>query len=584
MTPPNRTTLWAETLVNELSAAGVEAASLTPGSRSTPLTIAFANHPDIEVFSHLDERSSAFFALGRARRTGDVTALVCTSGTAAANYHPAVMEADEGRVPLLALTADRPPALQDSGANQTAYQTDLYGDAVRWQRTLPEPEPDARTLRSLRVTAGRAVAEAEGVPAGPVHLDVPFRKPLEPVEVPGDVSEDFLADSPLAVDGRDGPFVETTTGHRELSAPDVDALAGAIDNAERTLVVAGPEGPPTPAADAVTEFVDATNAPVLADPLSGLRFGSQVADRPICGGYDSYLDAAGDWPEPDLVLRFGASPTSKVLREYLRDLDARQVLVDPASEWREATFTATDLVAADSTALLESLADTVSKPSADSWRNRFAAAEKQYWELVGDAFDDQFQEGTVLYEVASELPDSSTLFVSNSMPVRDLDRFGCPQSKSVSVLGNRGVSGIDGIISTALGAGSATKDSLVLVTGDLAYYHDMNGLLAVKRSNVDATIVLINNDGGGIFHQLPIESFDPPFTGQFKTPHGLDFGPTGDLYGFDYHRVDGRARFQDQFSESVRNGETSVIEVQTDAEESHRRRERLHERVCEHIG
>jgi 2-succinyl-5-enolpyruvyl-6-hydroxy-3-cyclohexene-1-carboxylate synthase len=583
MTPPNRNTVWAETLVDELSAAGVEAASLTPGSRSTPLTVAFANHPDIAVFSHLDERSSAFFALGRGRRTGAVTALVCTSGTAAGNYHPAVMEADEGRVPLLALTADRPPALQESGANQTTDQTDLYGDAVRWQRTLPEPEPDARKLRSLRVTAGRAVAEAEGVPAGPVHLDVPFRKPLEPVEVPGDVSDEFLAESTLAVDGRTGPFVETTAGQRELSASDIDALAKAIDNAERTLVVAGPEGPPTPTPEAVKRFVEATSAPVLADPLSGLRFGSQVADRPVCGGYDSYLDAAADWPDPDLVLRFGASPTSKVLREYLQDVDAGQLMVDPAGEWREATFTATDLVTADPTDLLDSLADAVSAPSADSWRDRFVTAEKRYWELVEDGFEDQFQEGTVLHDVASGLPDSSTLFVSNSMPVRDLDRYGRPRSGSVSVLGNRGVSGIDGIVSTALGAGSATTDSLVLVTGDLAYYHDMNGLLAINRSNVDATIVLINNDGGGIFHQLPIESFDPPFTSQFKTPHGLDFEPTGDLYGFDYQQVEDRAQFQRGFAETVGSGETSVIEVRTDAEESHRRRERLHERVCEHI-
>src|SRR6056297_84733 len=209
---PNRNTLWARTLVAELAAAGVEGVCIAPGSRSTPLTVAFAEHPDIRVFSHLDERSAAFFALGRAKRTGKPTPLVCTSGTAAANFHPAVIEANQARVPMLVLTADRPPELRDSGANQTIDQQKLYGDAVRWYADLPEPEPEARKLRSFRTTAARALAESTGTPPGPVHLNVPFRKPLEPVEVPGDVPEDLADEAPLAAEGRAGsdgnrPFV-----------------------------------------------------------------------------------------------------------------------------------------------------------------------------------------------------------------------------------------------------------------------------------------------------------------------------------------------------------------------------------------
>ncbi|MFT4921969.1 MAG: 2-succinyl-5-enolpyruvyl-6-hydroxy-3-cyclohexene-1-carboxylate synthase, partial [Haloarculaceae archaeon] len=335
MTAPNRNTLWGEVLVEELAAAGLEAVCLTPGSRSTPLTVAFADHPAVTVYSHLDERASSFFALGRGRRTGEPTALVCTSGTAGANYHPAVMEADEARVPLLVLTADRPPELSDSGANQTTDQENLYGDAVRWDRTLPEPEPAARKLRSLRVTADRAMVEATGTPAGPVHLNVPFRKPLEPTPVPGDVPEAFFEDNRLAVEGRDGAFVETTQGRVEPRAADVTALAGALEEADRGLLVCGPADAPTPTADALARVAELTGFPVLADPLSGHRFGSHVPDCGICGGYDSYLDGAGDWPDPDLVLRFGASPTSKVLRKYLADAACRQVVVDPAAGWRE---------------------------------------------------------------------------------------------------------------------------------------------------------------------------------------------------------------------------------------------------------
>jgi 2-succinyl-5-enolpyruvyl-6-hydroxy-3-cyclohexene-1-carboxylate synthase len=583
MTAPNRNTLWGEILVDELAAAGLEAVCISPGSRSTPLSVAFAEHPDVTVYSHLDERSGGFFALGQGRRTGDPTAVVCTSGTAAANFHPAVMEADEGRVPLLVLTADRPPELQDSGANQTTDQEKLYGDAVRWYQKLPEPEPDARKLRSLRVTACRGVAEAAGAPAGPVHLDVPFRKPLEPTPVEGDVPDSLASEAPLAVEGRGGPFVETTRGRSGLEGADVAALASAVDRADRGLVVCGPDDAGTPDPAALAEFVEASGFPVLADPLSGHRFGGHAPDLPVCGGYDSYLDGAADWPDPDVVFRFGASPTSKVLRTYLRDVGARQVLVDPVGGWEEAEFTATDLVAADPSRLATRLAEAVSVGGTGEWRDRFLAAEERYWDLVEDACVEDFFEGAILHDVARLSPDPSTLFVSNSMPVRDLDRFGRPRAAAVTALGNRGVSGIDGITSTALGAGSATEEPLVLVTGDLAYYHDMNGLLALDRCGVDATVVLVNNDGGGIFYKLPIEEFDPPFTDHFRTPHGLDFAPTGDIYGLDFEPVADRGEFADAFERSVDGGGAQVIEVRTDGEASHRFRERLHERVCERV-
>ncbi|WP_247008843.1 2-succinyl-5-enolpyruvyl-6-hydroxy-3-cyclohexene-1-carboxylic-acid synthase [Halorientalis litorea] len=585
MTAPNRATLWGRTVADELAKSGVTAACIAPGSRSTPLTVALADHESIETFSILDERSAAFFALGRARRTGDPTAIVCTSGTAAANFHPAVIEAHQSRVPLLVLTADRPPELQDSGANQTIDQSDLYGDAVRTSRTLPEPKPRARALRSLRTTVCRAVAETTGTPAGPVHLNCPFAKPLEPVEVPGDVPESLAEEAPLAVEGRAGPFVETAAGRPEVAADAAERFVAALDAADRPLVVAGPADAPTPDADAVADLAAAVGAPILADPLSGLRFGGHVdrTDVTVCGGYDSYLDGADDWPNPDVVLRLGASPTSKVLRQYLRDHAERQVVVDPAGGWREAEFTATDLVVADPTRLARTLADGVADAAASAWREQFADAERTYWDIVATARNEESFEGAILADVADAVPDPATLFVSNSMPVRDLDRFGRPRSTAVTVHGNRGASGIDGITSTALGAGSATDDPLVLVTGDLAYFHDSNGLLSVERCGVDATIVLVNNDGGGIFHLLPIEQFDPPFTEQFVTPHGLDFQPTADLYGLGFQRVPPGERFREAFDESVGRDGTQVIEVVVDGEASHRTREAVHERVLETV-
>ena len=567
--------------MEELAASGVSAVCVTPGSRSTPLTVAAAAHEDLRVFSHLDERSSAYFALGRARRTGEVTPLICTSGTAAANYHPAVMEADRGRVPLLAITADRPAALQDSGANQTADQTKLFGDAVRSFRQLPEPEPADRKLRSLRTTVARAVRTAESAPAGPVHLNVPFRKPLEPVHVRGDVGD--LPESALA--GREGAYVETTSGHATLDEGPLRRVADAL-GVERGLIVAGPADPPGLDPEAVAALAHRTGFPILADPLSGLRFGSAARVAPVVGGYDASVAAglADEWPDPEAVLRLGASPTSKPLRKYLARVDARQFVVDPAGGWREAEFTATDLVAAEPSRLCARLARVVEGPDSADWRERWERADAAHWETVAD--EDRFFEGRVLADVAELAPEPATVFVSNSMPVRDLDRFGRPRPASLTVLGNRGVSGIDGIVSSALGAGSVTTDQLTLVIGDLAYYHDSNGLLAAGREGVDATVVLINNDGGGIFHLLPIAEFDPPFTEEFVTPHGLDFEPTAELYGLQFARVEGgdRETFRERYREASRSEGTHVIEVTSDAAASHDVRAELEDELRGEYG
>jgi 2-succinyl-5-enolpyruvyl-6-hydroxy-3-cyclohexene-1-carboxylate synthase len=320
---------------------------------------------------------------------------------------------------------------------------------------------------------------------------------------------------------------------------------------------------------------------VLADPLSNCRFGPHVQSVPICGGYDGYLgtDAVTEWPDPDVVLRFGASPTSKPLRQYLADTDCRQFVVEPSGRWTEANFTATDLLVADHDRTATAIAQRVSGPGDPTWTERFERAERTHWATVADGVAERYWEGGVLADVTRLASDPTTLFVSNSMPVRDLDRFGRPRTADLTVLGNRGASGIDGITSTALGAGSATEDPLVLVTGDLAYYHDMNGLLALGRCAVDATIVLVDNDGGGIFHMLPIAEHDT-FEDQFKTPHGLDFEPTGELYGLEFDRFTDRAAFTKAFEASVGSTGTQVLAVEFDAGRSHARRDELRQRVA----
>ncbi|MDZ7702570.1 MAG: 2-succinyl-5-enolpyruvyl-6-hydroxy-3-cyclohexene-1-carboxylic-acid synthase [Halobacteriales archaeon] len=583
MTAPNVNTLWGRALVDELAKAGVETVVAAPGSRSTPLTVAAARNDDLEVVSLLDERSAAFFALGRAKRTGQPTPLICTSGTAAAEFHPAVIEADRSRTPMLLLTADRPPELADSGANQTVDQSRLYGDAVRYHRTLPEPAAADRTLRSLRTTVCRAVGESVGAAAGPVHLNVPFAKPLEPTAVPGSVPDTFAAEHPLAANGRDGPFVAVHPGQPTAAPGTVSAISDAVDAAERGLIVAGPSGPEGLSGSAGAELAEATGFPVLADPLSGLRFGPHVSEMTVCGGYDAYLDTPASEPlDPDLVLRFGASPTSKPLRQFLSSSAARQVVVDPAGGWREASFTAGELVESDPTAFAEALVGELDGPPADpDWRARFEAAEAAHWELLEEASD--LFEGAVAARVAAGAPDPATLYASSSMPVRDLDRFGAPDAAELTVLGSRGASGIDGITSAAVGAGSAVDEPLVLLIGDLAFYHDLTGLLALERAGVDATIVLVNNDGGGIFHQLPIAAFDPPFTALFETPHGLDFGHAADLFGLEHSRVETLDGFEAAYADSLAVEGSQLVEVRTDAEASFAVRDRLQDALVERL-
>jgi len=570
----------------------------------------------VRTLRHLDERSAGFLALGWGRRTGRPAVVVTTSGTATANLHPAAMEADRGRVPLVLATADRPADLRDSGANQTVDQEKLYGDAVRWYRDLPEPAPRERALRRLRTDAARAVGSAtgEGGAAGPVHLNFPFRKPLDPLPpeaspAGGDadvVPEDLVERAPAAVSGRDNdPYVRWWAGHRDPDPGAVEDVAGAVEATDRGLIVVGPADAPPLDGDGLAALSAATGFPLLADPLSNLRYGPAVELAPVCGGYDTYVDSrvTDEWPDPDLVIGVGASPTSKPLRSYLAGTGARRVQVDPAGGWREATFTSTDQVVADPDALARAVLDHLPGSSDredhrhTGWTDRWFDAETAHREALSAARSGDLEvtvdgetvvsgadvEGVALATAVEAAPAGATVFVSNSMPVRDLDRFVPPEQRPLTVLGNRGASGIDGITSTAAGATLAGDGPGLLITGDLAWLHDTNGLLALRDVQVDLTCVVLNNDGGGIFHALPIEDVEPPFTEAFRTPHGLTFEGTAETFSLSYREV-APADLGGAVERAVGNGEATVLEVPLDAEYGHRVREAVVERVSEDLS
>jgi 2-succinyl-5-enolpyruvyl-6-hydroxy-3-cyclohexene-1-carboxylate synthase len=552
--------------VDELARCGIHHACVCPGSRSTPLAMLLADHPAFKVWMHLDERSAAFFALGFAKAQRLPVVLVCTSGTAAANFMPAVVEAHYARVPLIVLTADRPPELRDIGAPQAIDQLRLYGSHAKWfvEMALPEAAPEA--LCYVRTVASRAVSESLADPAGPVHLNFPFREPLVPLP----------ADPPIADAARpdNRPYADVKPGLRRADPSTVRALAADLSSIERGLIVCGPQTDPAfPAA--VARLAAALGYPILADPLSQVRCGPHARQN-VISAYDAFLRDAGlaDRAAPQVILRFGASPTSKPLVQYMQQYaGVRQVLVD-SSGWNDPTLLVSDVIHADAARFCEDLSGYLNGHNPDSgqpWLSMWIETDRRARSAITEqlaSFDDLF-EGTVFTELAALLPDGAALHASSSMPVRDMDSFFPGSDRSIHFLSNRGANGIDGVISSALGAGAANGESggpLALVIGDLAFYHDMNGLMAAKLHHLNATIVLINNNGGGIFSFLPQAAYPDHFEQLFGTPHGLDFRLAAELYGAQYTCAADWDSFRRAVSQGLASGGLNIVEVQTDRE------------------
>ncbi|HEV7662211.1 MAG TPA: 2-succinyl-5-enolpyruvyl-6-hydroxy-3-cyclohexene-1-carboxylic-acid synthase [Chloroflexota bacterium] len=546
--------------VDELGRAGIRHVCVCPGSRSTPLAIKLAQADNIKLWMHLDERSAAFFALGLAKTLRAPVALLATSGTAAANFLPAVVEARLARVPLVVLTADRPHELRDVGAPQTIDQLRLYGEHVKWFFDLPEPELSAEHVRLVRTLAGRAVGSAVAEPAGPVHLNWPFREPLVPLPVD--------SDSPAMWGARAdrGPYVAVETGRLVPSPELVERLAAELAAAPRGLIVCGPQDDPE-LPRAVVALAQATGYPVLADALSGVRTGPH--DRSlVIDAYDAFLrdDPTTAVLLPQVVMRVGAPPTSKPLQQLL-ERAARQIVVDPGG-WREPSGLASAVLHVDPRLLCTALATVVPARGPGEWHatwRRINAVARQAIERHLNSETD-LSEPKVIAELQPLLPANAVVYAGNSMPVRDLDTFLRTDAAPIRCLSNRGANGIDGVISSALGASAAGARPVVLLIGDVSFYHDLNGLLAARQHHLDLLVVLINNDGGGIFSflsQAETASVGEHFELLFGTPHGLDFRPFVEGYGGHFARADDWPMFLTAINDGLHQPGLRVIEVQT---------------------
>jgi 2-succinyl-5-enolpyruvyl-6-hydroxy-3-cyclohexene-1-carboxylate synthase len=561
MDPTNANTALASAFAEELARGGLRRAVVSPGSRSTPLAVALWRQPEIEVTVILDERSAGFFALGAAQASGAPVALLCTSGTAVANYHPAVCEADESALPLVVLSADRPPELRGIGAGQTIDQIKVFGSSVRWFCEVGTHAADDDGLLHYRSVACRALAAARGeTRPGPVHLNLPWHEPLAPVPLEGAVT----ATDPLALEGREGrPLTAVTQIDLEPSTFLLDEVAGHIGDAISGVIIAGRQLDPE-LREPLTHLARVAGFPILAEPTSQLRCGPHDRSH-VIAAYDQLLrdEHFARSVVPDLVLRFGEMPTSKPLRAWLAASGADQIVVDPFGGWNEPSRRAAALLRADPTELAAGWAARLEKTgeqrgAPQAWIEAERAAQAALDEELGD---EVISEPALHRALGRAHADGDLVYTASSMPIRDQEAFLAAADTDALFLCNRGANGIDGLISSGIGAAQASGRPTTIVTGDLGLLHDIGGLAALRDVSTPVRIVVIDNDGGGIFHFLPQENAmgSEEFEALLGTPRGVETAKAAALFNLLHRRLDSLA----ELPEALAAG-TGLIEVRTD--------------------
>ncbi|MEM9771894.1 MAG: 2-succinyl-5-enolpyruvyl-6-hydroxy-3-cyclohexene-1-carboxylic-acid synthase [Cyanobacteria bacterium P01_D01_bin.73] len=545
----NTNSIWAGVFVETLVRLGLRMAIACPGFRSTPLTVAVAGHPELEAIPMLDERSAAFFALGVARQTHRPVMLICSSGTAGANFFPAVIEARESGVPLIVLTADRPPELQNCGAGQAIDQAKLYGDFAVWYQGLAVPEADLNQLAYLRQSIAQGYRRAIATP-GPVHFNQPFRDPLPPIPDPPNGSKCDRLSKILA---NPAPFF----AHLAPPPPPVPSVQ--IPEAWRSpiprgVIVAGPAQPQNPEkyCQAVTTLSQKLGWPVLAEGLSPIRNYAHLNPNLITT-YDPILrnrDRAIAL-QADAVLQIGPLPTSKILRQWLLYTQARRWFLDGSSERGDRNLDPAHGPSQPIMGTVEVLAQFMEDwedASSTDYCQQWLALEGKTVGAIADLLRDEqlLIESKISWLLPQILPKNVNLFINNSMPVRDIEWFLPPNQSQLKPFFNRGANGIEGTLSTAMGIAHANPEQLtVMLTGDLALLYDTNGFLGRSHFKGNLTIILVNNNGGGIFEMLPISEFNPPFEEFFATPQNIDFAKLSQTYDISYQRIENWEELKD---------------------------------------
>ncbi len=568
---PNINHLWAGLIVEELIRSGVDTFVVAPGSRSTPLAAAVANHKRAHSVVHFDERGAGYFALGYARAAGKPAAILCTSGTAVANLLPAVVEASNANVPLVLFTADRPPELLDTGANQTIDQNHLFGSFTRWSCLLPCPDR-AMAAEFVLTSIDQGVHRAVRGPAGPVHINCAFREPLAPTST-GESWNDYLAGVARWLDGKH-PY---TYYDRPIARPQDQTEFDIISDMTRTehgLLVVGQLASPDER-DAVQKLTEALGMPVIADIASGLRCASVVR----CADLVFLSQRLREELQPEVILWLGGAVTSKRTLQFIESLKRTHILRVADHPLRhDPVHRVTARIEADLPTFCRWLAASTNSNPVGKWLQRWLDAGSKAVSAVDTFFagrSNLTEPGTV-QAVFADAPADSFVFLGNSMPVRDADMVAGGQAVGPWVVANRGASGIDGNIATSAGIAFAARKPVTAVIGDLAALHDLNSLALVRDAQSPVILIILNNDGGGIFSFLPVADIGPAFERFFATPHGLRFDHAATMFGLPYAAPSTKAEFEASYRNALKEGRSSIIEVVTNRNDN----KRLHDELC----
>jgi len=595
--PPNLNLFWGALVVEELIRNGVENFFISPGSHSTPITWAVADNPRAKSIVHVDERGAAYCALGTAKSSGRPAAVVCTSGTAAANFFPAVVEAAMSFIPLILITADRPPELSDAGANQTIDQINMFGKYPRWFINLPCPNPQMPG-RTVLTAVDQAVYRACNPPAGPVHINLMFREPLAPVET-GEPLLEMTA--PLVEwEASGAPY---TLYDRSEHAPSLEALARlteTVRNAQRGLLIAGQMASPAEA-DSVLNLARALNWPVFPDVTSGLRLGPDHA--PFIHYYDQMLisESFREFCRPDAVIQIGSPYVSKRLQRHLHAFKPRHYVFVANHPYRhDPTHIATVRIESDihtfCQKLIAALRDGYQPTETSPWREemfrRNSTCRKAITESLAHCTAGvppadcgagvspaHLCEPAVAHILPSLVPPGATLLFASSMPIRDTDMYAAPTEAPVFATASRGTSGVDGLLATAAGYAHGSGKPVVFELGDLALLHDLNSLALLSKVDAPVIVIAINNFGGAIFSFLPIAAFPEHFEKFWGTPHPYTFKKAAEMFRVPYNNPSTVTEFTAALKTAIESGAPALIEVSSNRAENLK----IHQAIQEHI-
>ena len=547
----NRNTYWSENFLGRLADLGVRHVCLSPGSRSTPLTMAASSVKKLRCFVHIDERSSAFFALGLAKASGKPVVIITTSGTAAAELYPAVIEAYQQRIPLIVCTADRPPELIGRGANQTINQHNLYSNHIRYFKDAGLPGPSASAVRRIRKYAGEAFIFSAG---GPVHINFPFRKPFEPDAFTDELNERTINMIEVHREHESDYLKKEIRPGRNT----YKEILHAVNGSQKGLILAGPMNYNSGTKKHLLNLAEKLGYPVIADACSQLRFGNN--SRNIMVNYEAFLrneKFIKSYP-PDLILHFGRTPSSKAVDEWISRIAVKRYIINEHGDLFDPWNNASGVCKSSTSLFCRMLTDDTEKKDNADWLNHYIKADESAWKVksVLLAKSSLSNECSIIPEVINNLPDNSHLVISNSMPVRDLDYFSPQTEKKITVHSNRGASGIDGILSTSLGIQKALNKPVVLITGDMAFYYDITSLLTAEKYKLPLLVILINNNGGSIFGMLPVASYGKKFKDYFVNPHHLNFGTIVKSFSADYHLIRSRDELKKSMASAFKRKKT----------------------------